>query len=65
VFHEAAQCFRRAITRKEATDTGMAMVLLALIFWFVTRDARWTWAAAALLVLAMTVPLAFTPVARV
>ncbi|WP_147819863.1 SxtJ family membrane protein [Salidesulfovibrio onnuriiensis] len=54
-----------SISRREAVDTGMAMVLICLIAWFATRDARWTVAAVAVLVVNMVWPVIFTPVAKV
>lgn len=57
--------FSSPIQRREAIDTGMAMVLLCLIVWFVTGDTRWTVAAVSLLLINMTWPSAFKPVAKV
>lgn len=65
MFNEALDCLKRRISKKEAADTGMAMVLLALIVWFMTKDERWTVLAAGLLVATMAFPVVFTPLARV
>ena len=57
--------FKRTITKEESRDTGMAMVLLALIvFAYGRRDAALT-AAFILHLVNMTVPRAYRPVAVV
>jgi hypothetical protein len=53
----------RQMTRDETRDTGMAMVLLALILWLAFRHDGLVRAAIALLVLTMTVPRVLAPVA--
>ena len=59
------QFFPTRITKDQARDTGMAMVLLSLILGFLT-DAGWFFVLAVpLLVLTMIVPRAYYPVAIV
>jgi hypothetical protein len=59
------QSFPTRITKNQARDTGMAMVLLCLILGFLT-DADWLFTLAApLLVLTMVVPRVYYPVAVV
>ena len=55
----------RQMTNNESRDTGMAMVLLVLVLWLAFRRDGLVFAATVLLVLAMTVPRAFAPVAVV
>ena len=55
----------RQVTRDESRDTGMAMVLLVLILWLAFGGDGLVRAAIVLLVLTMTVPGAFAPVAVV
>ena len=55
----------RTVTQNESRDTGMAMVLLALLLWLAFRWDGLVRAAIALLVLTMTAPRVFAPVAVV
>ena len=57
--------FRRKINKDQCRDTGMAMVLILLIAFASTKRAQLVLFAMALLVLDMTVPKAFRPVAVV
>jgi hypothetical protein len=58
-------CFPRRVTKDQNKDTGMAMVLLALLLGFLT-DAKWFFGlGAALLFVAMVVPVLYRPVAFV
>jgi hypothetical protein len=56
---------KRNITKDQSRDTGMAMVLLLLILYTVSRRPQLVIAAMALQVLDMTVPKIFRPVAMV
>ncbi len=59
------QFFPTRITKDQAKDTGMAMVLLCLILGFLA-DAKWFFGLAlVLLVITMTVPQVYRPVAVV
>jgi len=53
------------ITRHQAKDTGMAMVLICLLVMAVSGRDFMLFPAIALLVVNMTVPMVFKPVARV
>ena len=53
------------ITKKQAADSGMALVLIALICFAVLRHDAWLWAAIAILVLDMIFPIIFKPFAFV
>ena len=53
------------MTRDESRDTGMAMVLLVLLLWLAFRWDGLVRSAIVLLVLTMTVPRVFAPVAVV
>ena len=53
------------ITKKQASDSGMAFVLIALICFAVLRHDAWLWAAMAILVLDMIFPIIFKPFAFV
>ena len=55
--------FRR-ITRREATDTGMAIVLLCLLGGWVTDHRGWVYASGICLVLNMTWPTIFSLAAK-
>ncbi len=55
----------KSISKAQARDTGMAMVLICLIVGLFTHDNGWNVAAIALLVLNMTWPSAYTPAAYV
>ncbi|GAB4328836.1 MAG: hypothetical protein Kow0037_03460 [Calditrichia bacterium] len=55
--------FLKKVNEKQCHDTGQAMVLLALLLWFATRNSTWVLAAAALLVFNMVWPKIFYPVA--
>jgi hypothetical protein len=59
------QFFPTRITRDQAKDTGMAMVLLGLILGFLTDATGFFGLAAVLLVITMTVPRVYRPVAVV
>jgi len=51
------------ITKKQASDSGMALVLIALICFAVLRHDAWLWAAVAILVINMIFPIIFKPFA--
>jgi hypothetical protein len=51
------------MTKDQSRDTGMAMVLLVLIFYVKTRRDGYLWAAVALHVVNMIVPRIYAPVA--
>ena len=51
-------------TREQAKDTGMALVLVCLIVFLVTREVRYVTIATALLLLDMIAPSTFKPAAR-
>ena len=53
------------ITKKQASDSGMALVLIALICFAVLRYDAWLWAAMIILVLDMIFPIIFKPFAFV
>lgn len=56
--------FKRPITRQEAIDTGMAMVLVCLIGGLYTGNKTWFMVATGALLVNMTVPALFKPLAR-
>ncbi len=56
---------RKSITKDQSRDTGMAMVLLLLLFWQSTGLRTLGWAAIAVQVVNMTWPAIFWPVAIV
>ncbi len=51
------------ITKKQASDSGMALVLIALICLAVLKNNAFLWAAIAILVLDMICPVIFKPFA--
>ncbi|MBO4710785.1 hypothetical protein J5681_02575 [bacterium] len=51
------------ITKKQASDSGMALVLIALICFAVLRHDAWLWVAMAILVVDMIFPIIFKPFA--
>ncbi len=53
----------RRMTKDQSRDTGMAMVLLVLIFYVKTRRDGYLWAAIILHVVNMTVPRFYAPIA--
>ena len=53
------------ITKKQASDSGMALVLIALICFAVLRHNAWLWTAMTILVLDMICPAIFKPFAFV
>ena len=57
--------FSRRITKDQSRDTGMAMVLLFLIFYFLRKREGFILGAAVLHVVNMTVPQVYRPVAVV
>jgi hypothetical protein len=57
--------FPKSITPVQSKDTGMAMTLLALIAGFAAKNTRFFVAAVVLLVVTMTVPNIYRPVAKV
>ena len=68
-FKQNKNSVKTPITKKQASDSGMALVLIALICFLVFRhyavsmhDA-WLWAAMAILVLDMICPIIFKPFA--
>jgi polyferredoxin len=56
---------RKSITKDQSRDTGMAMVLLLLLFLQATGNRTLGWAAVAVQVVNMTWPAVFWPVAIV
>lgn len=56
---------RKSITKDQSRDTGMAMVLLLLLFLQATGNKTLGWAAVAVQVVNMTWPSVFWPVAIV
>lgn len=56
---------RKSITKDQSRDTGMAMVLLLLLFLQATGNRALGWAAIAVQVVNMTWPAVFWPVAIV
>jgi multisubunit Na+/H+ antiporter MnhG subunit len=59
--HGGGGVFPTSISRTQCRDTGMAMTLIALIVAVATREPVWMYAAIAVLVVNMTVPVAFKP----
>jgi hypothetical protein len=57
------EVFKQKMTKDQSRDTGMAMVLLVLIFYIKTRRDGYLWAAIILHVVNMTVPRLYAPVA--
>ncbi len=57
------EMFKQKMTKDQSRDTGMAMVLLVLIFYIKTRRDGCLWAAIILHVVNMTVPRLYAPVA--
>lgn len=55
----------KRMSKDQSRDTGMAMVLLALMAYVSTGQRSFVWAAIVLLVVNMTAPLVFRPVAVV
>jgi hypothetical protein len=55
--------FKQKMTKDQSRDTGMAMVLLVLIFYIKTRRDGYLWAAVILHVVNMIVPRLYAPVA--
>jgi len=56
--------FKNKITQHQAKDTGMAMVLICLLIMFIKERDFLLPSAIALLVLTMTLPALFKPVAK-
>ncbi|EHJ48758.1 hypothetical protein DFW101_2754 [Solidesulfovibrio carbinoliphilus subsp. oakridgensis] len=56
--------FWLSATREQAKDTGMALVLVSLIVFFVTREVRYATIAAGILLLDMISPSLFKPAAK-
>jgi hypothetical protein len=56
--------FWLSATREQAKDTGMALVLIGLIVFLVTREVRYVTFAAGLLLLDMIAPALFKPAAK-
>ena len=57
--------FWLSASRDQARDTGMALTLVALIVFFVTREIRYVTIATAILLLDMIRPSFFKPLAKV
>jgi len=57
--------FWLSTTREQAKDTGMALVLVSLIVFFVTREIRYATIAAGLLLLDMIWPSFYKPAAKI
>lgn len=62
-FKQNKASVRNPITKKQASDSGMALVLIALICFAVLRHDAWLYAAMAILVLNMICPIIFKPFA--
>lgn len=60
--HSSGSILPTSISRTQCRDTGMAMTLICLIVAIITRNPVWTYAATAVLVVNMTVPVVFRPV---
>ena len=60
----AKKSFWLSATKEQAKDTGMALVLIALIVFFATREIRYATIATALLLLDMIAPGLFKPAAK-
>jgi hypothetical protein len=58
-------CFPKQITKDQSRDTGMAMVLLALLLGFLTDVAALFPVATVLLVITMAIPSVYRPIAFV
>jgi hypothetical protein len=58
-------CFPKKITKDQSRDTGMAMVLLALLLGFLTDTRGFFPLATVLLVITMAVPAVYRPIAFV
>jgi len=58
-------CFPKKITKDQSRDTGMAMVLLALLLGFLTDTPGFFPIATVLLVITMAVPAVYRPIAFV
>jgi len=58
-------CFPKKITKDQSRDTGMAMVLLALLLGFLSEKEWFFPLAAVLLVITMAVPAVYRPAAFV
>jgi hypothetical protein len=56
---------KTAIANTQARDTGMALVLVLLLIWYLTRRAAFVLAAAVLHVVNMTAPQVYRPAAVV
>ena len=61
---QKSSCWLSA-SRDQARDTGMALTLVALIVFFVTREIRYVTIATAILLLDMIWPSFFKPLAKV
>lgn len=55
--------FSTAISRDQAKDSGMAVVLILLVAGFFTKDDTFFWAATAALLVDMTFPMFYYPFA--
>jgi hypothetical protein len=53
------------ITKKQASDSGMALVLITLICFVVLKHDAWLWAAMVILIINMISPIIFKPFAFV
>lgn len=62
-FKQNKTSVKNPITKKQAADSGMALVLISLICFAVSRHDAWLWAAMAVLVLDMVCPVIFKPFA--
>ena len=51
------------ITKKQASDSGMALVLITLICFVVLKHDAWLWAAMVILIINMISPIIFKPFA--
>lgn len=62
-FKQNKASVKAPVTKKQASDSGMALVLIALICFIVLRHDAWLYAAVAILVVDMICPVIFKPFA--
>ncbi len=62
-FKQNKTSVKTPITKKQASDSGMALVLIALICFAVLRRDAWLWAAMIILVIDMICPIIYKPFA--
>lgn len=62
-FRQNKNSVKNPITKKQAADSGMALVLIALICFAALRHNAWLWTAMAILAVDMICPVIFKPFA--